>query len=67
LSASLVRSVELNDERVLQDVGIYPYHHPLENAVAYRARLDAVGARIAQLVKGGTPGTLGEPRGLNSI
>lgn len=46
--------VELNDERVLQDVGIYRYHHPLENAVAYRARLDEVGARIAELVKAGT-------------
>jgi hypothetical protein len=46
--------VELNDERVLQDVGIYRYHHPLENAVAYRARLDSVGARIAELVKAGT-------------
>jgi hypothetical protein len=46
--------VELNDERVLQDVGIYRYHHPLENAVEYRARLDGVGARIAELVKAGT-------------
>ena len=46
--------VELNDERVLQDVGIYRYHHPLENAVAYRERLDGVGARIAELVKAGT-------------
>ena len=25
--------VLLDDERVLQDVGIYRYHHPLENAV----------------------------------
>jgi hypothetical protein len=46
--------VELNDERVLQDVGIYRYHHPLEHAVAYRARLDGVGTRIAELVKAGT-------------
>jgi F0F1-type ATP synthase epsilon subunit len=45
--------VELNDERVLQDVGIYRYHHPLENAVAYRQRLDDVGARIAQMVQAG--------------
>jgi hypothetical protein len=45
--------VELNDERVLQDVGIYRYHHPLENAVAYRERLDEIGARIAELVKVG--------------
>ena len=43
--------VVLDDERVLQDVGIYRYHHPLENAVAYRERLDELGARIAELVR----------------
>lgn len=43
--------VELNDEKVLQEVGIYRYHHPLENAIAYRERLDDLGARIAELVK----------------
>ena len=31
--------VTLNDEQVLQDVGIYRYHHPLETAVAYKTRL----------------------------
>lgn len=46
-------SVILDDERVLQDVGIYRYHHPLENAVAYRERLDGLGGRIADLVRGG--------------
>jgi hypothetical protein len=46
--------VELNDERVLQDVGIYRYHHPLENALGYRERLDGIGVRIAELVKAGT-------------
>lgn len=30
--------VILNDERVLQDVGIYRYHHPLENAAAFSGR-----------------------------
>lgn len=43
--------VVLDDERVLQDVGIYRYHHPLENAPAYKDRLDELGARIADLVK----------------
>jgi hypothetical protein len=43
--------VELNDERVLQEVGIYRYHHPLENAASFRERLDEVEARIAELVK----------------
>ncbi|MHB1343007.1 MAG: DUF4041 domain-containing protein, partial [Thermoleophilia bacterium] len=41
----------LDDERVLQDVGIYRYHHPLENAAAYKERLAELGARIADLVK----------------
>lgn len=43
--------VVLDDERVLQDVGIYRYHHPLENALAYRERLDELAQRIAELVR----------------
>jgi hypothetical protein len=43
--------VELNDQRVLQDVGIYRYHHPLEDAAAYKDRLEAVNARIDEFVK----------------
>lgn len=45
--------IELNDERVLQDVGIYRYHHPLENAVAYQERLDELWTRIAEVTKTG--------------
>lgn len=45
--------VQLDDEAVLQSVGIYRYHHPLENAAMYRDRLDELEARIAQLVKDG--------------
>lgn len=45
--------VLLDDERVLQDVGIYRYHHPLENAVAYQDRLSQLGGRIAELVRAG--------------
>ena len=37
--------IELDDQRVLQDVGIYRYHHPLENAAAYKDRLRASTAR----------------------
>lgn len=44
-------TVQLNDERVLQDVGIYRYHHPLENAPAYKGRLDGLATRIAEMVK----------------
>lgn len=53
LAAGDDMGVILDDERVLQDVGIYRYHHPLENAVAYRERLDGLGGRIADLVRGG--------------
>lgn len=45
--------VELDDERVLQEVGIYNYHHPLENAAEYRTRLDDLQERIAATVKAG--------------
>ena len=45
--------VELNDQRVLQDVGIYRYHHPLEDAAAYKERLEAINVRIDEFVKTG--------------
>ena len=45
--------VELRDERVLQEVGIYRYHHPLENAAAYKERLTELDRRIAAVVKEG--------------
>lgn len=43
--------VELNDQEVLQDVGIYRYHHPLESAAAYKERLREIESQIADLVK----------------
>jgi hypothetical protein len=43
--------VVLDDEAVLQEVGIYRYHHPLEDAAAYKDRLAELDTRIAQLVK----------------
>jgi hypothetical protein len=43
--------VVLDDERVLQEVGIYRYHHPLENAVGYKDRLGNIMARIAAMAK----------------
>lgn len=45
--------VDLNDERVLQEVGIYRYHHPLENSAEYRDKLDELQNRIKESVKGG--------------
>lgn len=43
--------IVLDDEQVLQSVGIYRYHHPLENAVAYKEQLTELGTRLSHLVK----------------
>jgi hypothetical protein len=45
--------VELDDERILQDVGIYRYHHPLENADAFRDRLRDLQDRLKETIKDG--------------
>ena len=45
--------VDLDDERVLQEVGIYNYHHPLEHAEQYRSKLGAINQRIKEMVKVG--------------
>jgi hypothetical protein len=45
--------IELNDQKVLQDVGIYRYHHPLENAALYKERLAQLNAQIDEVVKAG--------------
>jgi len=45
--------VDLDDERILQEVGIYRYHHPLESAAAYKQRLEELSRRISDLVKAG--------------
>jgi hypothetical protein len=45
--------VVLDDDRVLQSVGIYRYHHPLETAAAFRSRLDDLNRRVAESVKNG--------------
>jgi hypothetical protein len=42
--------VELDDERVLQEVGIYHYHHPLENSEEYRSYLQILQVRIKEFV-----------------
>jgi hypothetical protein len=46
-------AVATNDAAVLQEVGIYRYHHPLENAADYRDRLAELDAEIADAVKSG--------------
>lgn len=46
-------AVQLDDQKVLQEVGIYRYHHPLENAAAYLPRLQDIESRAAALVRDG--------------
>lgn len=45
--------VELDDARLLQQVGIYEYHHPLENAELYRERLAELREQVREMVKQG--------------
>jgi hypothetical protein len=46
-------TVELDDERVLQEVGIYRYHHPLENSAQYKDQIAALSDDIKTMVKRG--------------
>jgi hypothetical protein len=45
--------IELNDQRVLQDVGIYRYHHPLKNAALHKDRLAQLDTQVDEMVKAG--------------
>jgi hypothetical protein len=45
--------VELNDAILLQQVGIYEYHHPLENAEQYKQTLAALRQEVKDFVKRG--------------
>lgn len=45
--------VDLDDERVLQEVGIYRYHHPLEDSANYRDLLRGLQERIKEIVTAG--------------
>jgi len=46
--------VETREIAILQEAGIYQYRHPLDDAVAYKARLAGVQAKIKDAVKAGT-------------
>lgn len=46
--------VELDDALLLQQVGVYEYHHPLENADQYKAALAEVRDAVKACVKDGT-------------
>ena len=45
--------VVTEEAQMLQQVGVYTYQHPLQDAVAYRTRLDTLQAEIKQLVRAG--------------
>ncbi|HET6505332.1 MAG TPA: DUF4041 domain-containing protein [Baekduia sp.] len=51
--ASSAGAIDLDDERVLQEVGIYRYHHPLENAAEYKERLKVLSDQIKDMAKAG--------------
>jgi hypothetical protein len=42
--------VPFTDEMVFQQAGVFRYHHPLENAEAYRVRLERITAEMKQLI-----------------
>lgn len=44
-------NIPLSDDNVLQSIGIYRYHHPLENAAGFKERLTEVEVEIVSLVK----------------
>jgi uncharacterized coiled-coil protein SlyX len=47
------RVITVDDALVLQEVGLYEYHHPLENAEAYKVSLAALRSRIRDAITGG--------------
>jgi septal ring factor EnvC (AmiA/AmiB activator) len=46
--------VETRETAILQEAGIYQYRHPLDDAVAYKAKLAGVQARIKDAARAGT-------------
>jgi hypothetical protein len=53
IAATQEQLVQTQEEMILQDAGIYQYLHPLEDAVAYKARLTTLQDQIKSLVRGG--------------
>lgn len=46
--------VPFTDEMVFQQAGVFRYHHPLENAEAYRVRLEQITAEMKHLISSKT-------------
>jgi Domain of unknown function (DUF4041)/Meiotically up-regulated gene 113 len=51
MSVNVAECVVLSDEFVLQEVGIYRYHHPLESAAEYQERLAELDSEIAEFIR----------------
>jgi hypothetical protein len=49
--ATAIDVIELDDQRVLQEIGIYQYRHPLQDAAAFKDRLKELQDRIKETVK----------------
>lgn len=43
--------IEMRDEVLLQEAGLYSYHHPLEDADAYKIELASLSAKMKDLVR----------------
>ncbi len=53
LTEAQAQIVVTEDAALLQQVGVYDYRHPLQDAVAYRTRLDSLRAEIKEMVRAG--------------
>jgi hypothetical protein len=51
LSELQAQVVKAREEVMLQEVGVYDYHHRLEDSMAYRAQLDSIRKRIREMSK----------------
>lgn len=60
------RVVTLDDALVLQEVGLYEYHHPLENAAAYQDRLKDLRERIRSEITSGRAIEVGKQFSFNN-
>jgi hypothetical protein len=54
-SASEQNVIELSDQAVLQNMGIYRYNHPLENSTGYRERLANLETQMSEIIRNGNP------------
>ncbi|HEY6791645.1 MAG TPA: DUF4041 domain-containing protein, partial [Trebonia sp.] len=53
--AELTRTlVETRETALLQEAGVYQYRHPLDDAIAYKAKLTGLQARIKDAVRAGS-------------